>query len=66
MNQILEKRKTEKIDSNVGSLTKERQLQIIKCLKEGLPLNVANYDKNCFKTINNEECSIHPSSFLLK
>jgi hypothetical protein len=34
---------------------------------EGLPLNVAYRDKgNIYKTIQNEECSIHPSSFLLQ
>jgi methanogenic corrinoid protein MtbC1 len=48
-------------------IDKQKQYQIIKCLMEGLPLNVANRDKgNTYKTIQNEECSIHPSSFLLQ
>lgn len=47
-------------------IDKHKQYQIIKCLQEGLPLNIANRDKgNTYKTIQNEECSIHPSSFLL-
>ena len=46
---------------------KHKQYQIIRCLHEGLPLNVANRDKgNTYKTIQNEECAIHPSSFLLQ
>ena len=45
-----------------GSLS----LQIVQCLTEGLPLNIAvRSHGSTFKTlIGGEECSIHPSSQL--
>lgn len=50
-----------------GGIDKQRQYLIIKCLQEGLPLNVAHRDKGqSYRTIQNEECSIHPSSFVLQ
>ncbi|CDW77464.1 probable atp-dependent rna helicase dhx35 isoform 1 [Stylonychia lemnae] len=45
---------------------KEKQQKVVRCLKDGLILNVATLEKgNQYKTMNNEECSIHPSSFLI-
>lgn len=43
-----------------------QSLQIVQCLTEGLPLNVAvRAHGSTFKTlIGGEECSIHPSSAL--
>eukprot|EP00347_Sterkiella_histriomuscorum_P000505 403375592 len=42
------------------------QYQVVRCLRDGLVLNVAVIEKgNQYKTLNNEECSIHPSSFLI-
>ena len=55
------------LEAKEENFDKQKQYQIIRCLLEGLPLNVANRDKgNTYKSIQNEECAIHPSSFLLQ
>ena len=66
--QIMNQRKAEPKKATVSEgIDKEKQYMIIKCLHEGLPLNIAQRDKgNTYKTIQKEECNIHPSSFLLQ